>query len=314
MLHWIVIPAATALDQTMGDPRRLPHPVRWMGTAIEKLEPRFRRLQLPLILSGGLFWLFLVAATYCSAKTVLGVTGSIHPHFQVILEIILVYYCLSARSLSGEAMGVYRSLENNDLAAARNRVAMIVGRETQNLSPGGVAQAAVETVAENLVDGFMAPLFFAAIGGAPWAVAYKMVNTLDSMVGYKNDRYQQFGKVSARMDDLFNYLPARLSILVISCCADFHHRGSLKRTFAIAVRDGRNHTSPNAGFAEAAFAGALQVRLGGPSTYHGKVVHKPTIGTEFNPVETDHIKQACRLMLFTALAWAVCMWPVSLLF
>lgn len=311
LLHWIVIPAAVFLDQVLGDPHRLPHPVRWMGMAIEKLEPPLRRPELPPVLCGGVFWLLLVAGAYIAAAAGVAAAGAIHVDFRIVLEIILIYYCLSARALCREAMGVYRALKNDDLAVARNRVAMIVGRETRNLTATEVARAAVETVAENLVDGVVAPLFFAALGGAPLAVAYKMVNTLDSMVGYKNDRYRLFGRVSARMDDLFNYLPARLCVPVIALCAELYLKNSLKRTFVLAVRDGRNHTSPNAGFPEAAFAGALKARLGGPGVYHGKVVHKPFIGAEFDSVKTDHIQTACRLMQLSALIWALCMWPVS---
>jgi adenosylcobinamide-phosphate synthase len=171
-----------------------------------------------------------------------------------------------------------------------------------------VARATVESVAENLVDGFMAPLFFAAIGGAPLAVTYKMINTLDSMVGYKNDRYYKFGKVSARMDDLFNYLPARLSIFIISLCSGILGKSALKGTLTTAIKDGRKHSSPNAGFPEAAFAGTLNVRLGGPNMYHGQRVEKPYIGKEFGPVKIEDIEKACRLMLLSALAWAVFMW------
>lgn len=312
-LHWIVIPIAVILDLTLGDPRRLPHPVRWMGKAVEILEPFFRRFRFLEVINGGLFWSFLVGVTFLAAFGIVLIANAIDPILSIGLEIMLIYYCLSARSLSQEAMGVYHALKKNDLINAERRVAMIVGRETQHLSSTGVARATVESVAENLVDGFTAPLFFAAIGGAPLAVAYKMINTLDSMVGYKNDRYYKFGKVSARMDDLFNYLPARLSILIIALCSGLLRKESFKSTFLTAVRDGRKHLSPNAGFPEAAFAGALNVRLGGPNIYHGQRVEKPYIGKEFGPVKTEDIKKACRLMLLSALAWTVFMWLMSII-
>jgi adenosylcobinamide-phosphate synthase len=312
MFYWFTIPVAIILDLILGDPRALPHPVRWMGTAIDSLEPKFRRFQFPMVINGGLFCFFLVGVTYLFTHGVMRITAVIDPALAMVLEIILIYYSLSARSLCKEALGVHHALKQADLPEARRRVAMIVGRETHDLASSGVAQATVESVAENLVDGFIAPLFWAAIGGAPLALTYKMVNTLDSMVGYKNDKYYQFGKVSARLDDLFNYLPARVSILMIALCAEIFEKGNFKRSFATALRDGRKHTSPNAGLAEAAFAGALHVRLGGPNRYHGKIVYKPYIGEDFAFVQTEDIKKACQLMLLSALGWMLMMWPMSM--
>jgi adenosylcobinamide-phosphate synthase len=284
-----------------------------MGKAIEALEPVFRRFQFLEVVNGGLFWSFLVGATFLAVFGIILIAKAIDQTLSVGLEILLIYYSISARSLSQEAMDVYHALKKNDLIGAKKRVAMIVGRDTRHLSSTGVAQAAVESVAENLVDGIMAPLFFAVIGGAPLAVAYKMINTLDSMVGYKNDRYYKFGRVSARMDDLFNYLPARLSVFIISLCSGILSKKTLKSTFITALRDGRKHTSPNAGLPEAAFSGALNIRLGGPNMYHGKVIEKPFIGKEFGPVKTEDIEKACHLMLLSALAWAVFMWLMSIL-
>jgi adenosylcobinamide-phosphate synthase len=177
---------------------------------------------------------------------------------------------------------------------------MIVGREVDRLDETGVTRAAVETVAENLVDGVIAPLFFAVLGGAPLAMAYKMVNTLDSMVGYKNERYLLFGRFAARLDDVANYLPARLSVPFIAIAAHLLN-GRGRAALKIARRDGRAHASPNAGYPEAAFAGALGLWMGGPNTYHGRVVEKPVIGKELAGARRIHIRQACRLMLSTSL-------------
>ncbi len=312
MLHWSVIPLAVLLDVCLGDPEWLPHPVRWMGRAIEQLEGPFRRLPFHLIVNGGLFWLALVGAVFIAGYTVIAIADAIDIRFGILVQILLIYYALSARCLAKEALGVWRALNAHDLETARKRVSMIVGRDTRQLDEKGVAQAAVETVAENLVDGFVAPLFFAAMGGAPLALVYKMVNTLDSMVGYKNDRYKKFGKAAARMDDLFNYLPARLAVPIIAVAAEWMTKGSGKRALLFAWRDGRKHTSPNAGFSEAAFSGALQVRLGGPSIYNGREVVKPYIGEGFGPVEPGHVPQACRLMLAAAILWSTCMWPISI--
>jgi len=180
---------------------------------------------------------------------------------------------------------------------------MIIGRDVASLSANGVKRGCVETVAENLVDGVIAPLFFAAIGGAPLAVAYKMVNTLDSMVGYKNERYVLFGKASARMDDIANYIPARLSVPVIALAAQLL-AGKGRVALTTAVAEGGNHSSPNAGYAEAAFAGVLGVRLNGPNYYSGERVDKPWLGIRFSR-ETDirHIRQACDLMFLSSLLW-----------
>ncbi|MCP4219427.1 MAG: cobalamin biosynthesis protein CobD, partial [bacterium] len=187
---------------------------------------------------------------------------------------------------------------------AKGKLSYIVGRDVENLSEDGIAGAALETVAENLVDGVVAPLFYAAIGGAPLAMAYKMVNTLDSMVGYKNEKYLHFGKASARIDDLLNYIPARLSIPVIGLAAQFL-AGRGKDAIVTAIREGRNHSSPNAGYPEAAFAGTLGVRLGGPNYYDGVLVEKPYIGKKFGIVRAGHIKKACDLMILSSFLWLI---------
>jgi adenosylcobinamide-phosphate synthase len=184
---------------------------------------------------------------------------------------------------------------------------MIVGRETDQLDKEGVSRAAVETVAENLVDGIVAPLFYAALGGGPLALAYKMVNTLDSMIGYQNDRYREFGWAAARLDDGANWLPARLTVPLVALAAAFLN-GRWREVLTLARRDGRKHTSPNAGLSEAAFAGALAVRLGGSNRYHGVMVAKPWIGADFGPVKTDDIQRACDLMLLTAVCALVALW------
>ena len=197
-------------------------------------------------------------------------------------------------------MDVQTALEINGIKAGRDKIAMIVGRDVNNLDQTGVVKAGIETVAENFVDGFLSPLFFALIGGIPCAVAYKMINTLDSMVGYKNDKYIEFGRASARIDDVANFIPARVSVIIIAGATfllpDKRGLSSLITGFS----EGRFHKSPNAGFPEAAFAGALKVKLGGPNYYHGKLVEKPYIGNDFQDPGLGQIKQACELMLFAS--------------
>jgi len=310
---WYILPAAFALDFLLGDPRILPHPVRWMGRAIELLEPPFRRIPLKLSLNGVLFAAVLITGTWLLAFLSLAAVQLVHPLLKVMLEIILIYYCIAASSLDSAAREVRQCLDRQNIQAAREKVAMIVGRDITRYNQTGLARATVETVAENLVDGVTAPLFFAAIGGAPLALAYKMTNTLDSMVGYKNQTYRQFGQMSARIDDVFNWLPARLTVPVIALATQILS-GCGKRSLKTAVCEGANHASPNAGYAEAAFAGALAVKLNGPNYYHGQLVDKPYIGVRFGKTSPDHIKKACDLMLLSAALWLIFLLGARLLF
>jgi len=307
------LPAAFLLDIFLGDPRRLPHPVRWMGKIIEHLEPHFRKLRMHPVWAGLFFSLSLVAGTWAGTVLILGVAQALDPILKTCVEIILIYYCLSARSLKDAAMEISRCLQQKNIETARKKVALIVGRDVDKYEEAGIARAAVETVAENLMDGVISPLFFAAIGGAPLAMAYKMVNTLDSMVGYKNEKYLNFGKASARIDDILNYIPARLSIPLIAIASQIL-AGKGLLAFKTAVQEGSNHSSPNAGLPEAAFAGALAVKLNGPNTYDGKRVDKPYIGIRFGETKTDHIKKACDIMMLTAFLWIGVVWGATTVF
>jgi adenosylcobinamide-phosphate synthase len=273
-----------------------------MGNAIQGLERPFRHLPLPLGVSGILFAGILVSGTWGACRALLAVAGQIHPLFADIVETLLIYYSLSARSLHDAAMAIFRSLQGGRLNEAREKTAMIVGRDVETLDEEKITKAAVESVAENLVDGFIAPFFYAAIGGAPLAMAYKMVNTLDSMIGYKSDAYIAFGKAAARIDDAANFIPARFSPPVVAAAAQLlAQKGGA--TLKTAFREGRQHTSPNAGFPEAAFAGALGITLGGPSHYQNVWVRKPEIGTGLKAAAFFHIPRACGLMLLSAVLW-----------
>lgn len=294
--------AAFTLDFLVGDPSWLPHPIRWMGRGIETLEPRFRHLPLPLIYSGALMAILLICTTYLLTLSLVHLSGYIHPILELIINIILIFYCIASRSLDQSAREVLDRLVSKDLSGARSRVGCIIGRDTNCLGFNGIRRAVVETVAENFVDGVAAPLFYAIIGGAPLAMAYKMINTLDSMIGYKNERYYQFGKAAARIDDAANFLPARLSVPVISLAANLLGRSG-KRAFVTALTEGANHSSPNAGYPEAAFAGALAVRLNGPGVYGGIRVEKPFIGKRFGQVADMDIRRACDLMLLSSVIW-----------
>ena len=284
----------------LGDPQRLPHPVRWMGRAIVLAEPWFRRLPGRGVVAGGLFAAALIVGTWTLTWFALGQCRQVHPALGFALETVAVYFCLSARSLMDAAEEIRVLLKGKHLETARAKVAMVVGRDVDRYQAPDIARATVETVAENFVDGVLSPLFFAAIGGAPLAMAFKMVNTLDSMVGYKNEAYYYFGWAAARLDDVLNFIPARLSVPVIALAAQLLG-GSGRRALRTAWAEGANHTSPNAGRPEAAFAGALGVKINGPNTYGGILVKKPFIGIRFREVEVDDIRKACDLMMVSAL-------------
>jgi adenosylcobinamide-phosphate synthase len=298
-LGWIIA-AALLLDLALGDPPRWPHPVRWMGAAVVCLETRLRGGRLGDRNAGRLLVLILVPGVWALSAALVLLAGWCHPLLGLLVQAVMLWTCVAARGLYSAAMAVAAPLERGDLEAARKAVGLIVGRETESLDASGVARAAVETVAENMVDGILAPLFFVLLGGAPLAMAYRMVNTLDSMVGYRSARYIHFGRAAARLDDAANYLPARLSVALIAAGAHLCG-GRGPQAWRIARRDGRRHASPNAGFPEAAFAGALAVRLGGPNRYHGQVVEKPFIGSEFPDATVADIPRACRLMRATTL-------------
>jgi len=236
----IILPAAFLLDLIAGDPLFLPHPIRWMGKAIELLEPAFRKFSKHLAVSGTLFALFLISSAWAISFIIVVIAGKLHPIFGIVIEIVLIYWCISVRSLKQSAMEVDRSLMDNRIDEAKAKVSLIVGRDVEKLTESGIVKATIETVAENLVDGVISPLFFAVIGGAPLAIAYKMVNTLDSMVGYKNEKYIHFGKAAARIDDVANFIPARLSVTIISLAAQILSRKGLN-AFKTATLEGKNH-------------------------------------------------------------------------
>ncbi|WP_022666031.1 adenosylcobinamide-phosphate synthase CbiB [Desulfospira joergensenii] len=296
---------AFVLDALAGDPRWLPHPVVWMGRAISFFEKKFRAAFTNLFLSGLVFALFLIAVVWVVSLGVVKLALAVHPVVGIIVQGVLLFYCFSVKSLVTAAHDVAIPLMAGDLPEARNKVAMIVGRETQTLDREAVTRAAIETVAENFVDGFLSPLFFFLLLGVPGALAYKMINTLDSMVGYKNDAYILFGRASARIDDMANYIPARFSMFVISGAAFILSPKRGVTALKTAFEEARNHKSPNAGFPEAAFAGALAMRMGGPNVYHGQMVDKPYIGARFPDPSVSKIRMACELMMLSALVAVV---------
>ena len=296
-IQWYIILTAFILDFVLGDPAKIPHPVIYMGKAIEFFENRFRKYIKHLLISGFFFAGFLIFSTWLLSFTIIKVSMNIHPFFGDFIQIFLLFFCFSSTSLEKASLKVFYALKEGNIDDARKKLSMIVGRQTKTLDENSVTMATVETVAENFVDGFLSPLFFAMIGGVPLALSYKMINTLDSMVGYKNDTYFFFGRASARIDDAANFIPARLSVLVIALSAAFFSLEKGVLSFKTGFSQGHLHKSPNAGYPEAAFAGALKIRLGGPNLYHGILVEKPYIGKEFKAPQKGRIKHACDLMM-----------------
>lgn len=310
---WLTLAALLTgyvLDLIFGDPRQIYHPIRIIGNLIAVLEKGIRKV-FPKTskgeLAGGTMLVVLVVLI-CTAvpAALLGLAAWIHPVVYWLLASFWCWQILATKSLKTESMKVYAPLKEGDLPAARRAVAMIVGRDTERLTEEGVAKAAVETVAENTSDGIVAPLIFLALGGPALGFFYKAVNTMDSMVGYKNERYLYFGRTAARLDDVLNFLPSRISAwLMILAAAILGMDG--KNAKRIYLRDRKNHASPNSAQTEAVIAGALRVQLAGDAWYFGELYKKPTIGDPFRAVEPEDIVRANRLMYLTsALALAVC--------
>lgn len=294
---------AFLLDYWLGDPAHWPHPVRWIGKLITWLQTRIRAIchgERALRLGGAVLWLAVVGVTWLLSWGLLALMNMLHPWLGWLAEVWMIYTLLAGRCLSDSAMMVHQALQQGSLEESRRQLAGIVGRDTAQLEKPQITRAVVETVAENSVDGVIAPLFFLLIGGAPLAMAYKAVNTLDSMVGYKNAQYRAIGYVSARMDDAANLIPARLSWLLLSAAA-WLLKADYRQALRIGWRDRYQHASPNCGWPEATVAGALGVRLGGPNHYFGERVEKPWIGDEGREIALSDIPRSIHLMMTASL-------------
>lgn len=300
----MAILAGFFLDFCFGDPHGMPHPVRVVGTLIGTLDKWFLRWagkEKKKEEAGGFFLvLCTLALTGGACLLILTAASAAGPVWLFAAETVMCYFLLAARSLRDESMAVYRNLKKEDVEAARFCVSMIVGRDTKPLSRTGIVKAAVETVAENTSDGVIAPLFYLALGGPVLGWIYKAVNTMDSMVGYKNETYFYFGKAAARLDDFANFLPSRLcaALMIVS---SFFLRMNFKNAVRIYRRDRLRHQSPNSAQTEAVCAGALEIQLAGDAWYFGKLHEKPTIGDPMRPVEAQDIVRANRLMYMTAI-------------
>lgn len=290
---------AALLDLFLGDPAGFPHPVRGVGRLALVLEKLFRSLRfLPLRLAGVLTLISVVLITGGSVFLLVDATSRMQPAAGFAVSAILLYFAIAPRDLADHAMSVCRALERGDLELARQSVAMMVGRDTARLDETGVAKAAVESVAENTADGVTAPLLYGLLFGPVGAWVYKASNTLDSMFGYKNERYREFGWASARFDDLLNYIPARLTVLAVAFAAFILRLdpvGSLRTVHQCA----RRHESPNAGYPESAYAGALGVSFGGARSYGGRIKELPVLGLADGRIDTGVLRLSVRLMYAT---------------
>lgn len=302
-IFWLILPALL-LDLILGDPRWMPHPVRWIGKLIEKMEQYLRNTSLQERFSGWILALSVVFIVLFFSSHALFLVKRISLTLSHALEIWMIFTAVSLKSLRQEAMEIRKHLENNDLSEARKALSMIVGRDTEDLMEDDIIRATVETVAENFVDGVLSPLLFTLIGGGPLALAYKAINTLDSMVGYKNERYIEMGYASAKLDDAANFIPARISIPLLSIGAFLRGYG-FRNTFRIGMRDRKKHPSPNAAHPEATMAGALGVQLGGTSRYQGVISEKPYLGDNRFPLEKNHILQSLRLIETTTFVFVI---------
>lgn len=288
--------AGLLLDLLFGDPVWLYHPVRLIGNWISWAERQLRKVcGSHLMAAGGVLWVMTALMAFLIPFALLALAGWLHPALRFLLETFWCFQILAARSLSSESRKVYEKLKESDLPGARRAVSMIVGRDTEKLTEEGVIKAAVETVAENTSDGVTAPLIYMMIGGAPLGFLYKAVNTMDSMLGYKNDRYLYFGRIPAKMDDIFNYIPARITGLLMTAAA-FLTGLDGKNAWKIYRRDRRKHASPNAAQTESVCAGALGVQLAGDAVYFGKVYKKEFIGDALRRIEPEDIQRTGRLM------------------
>lgn len=295
--------AGFILDLIFGDPHWLPHPICLIGNMIGFLERNLRKLLVPnptaLLAGGALMVIIVLVVSFAVPYYILQLAEAVSPWLRFGLETIMFYQIFATKCLRDESMKVFTALDNNDLADARVKLSWIVGRDTKNLSAEEVTKGAVETVAENTADGIIAPMLYMFLGGAPLAFLYKGINTMDSMVGYKNDKYLYFGRCAAKLDDLANLIPARIAGLVMIIAAflvGLNGPGAWK----IFWRDRYHHLSPNSAMTESVTAGALNIQLGGDHYYFGKLVHKETIGDDIRPVCPQDIMQANRLLYMTA--------------
>lgn len=290
------------IDLIVGDPYSFPHPVKYIGKLIKVVENFVRKTAKTdrgLKIGGFFLWFVTVGTTFAVTYLIVKL-ARFNTIVYVAVNSILIYTTLATKCLKDEAKKIYEVLKTGDLQKSRTQLSYIVGRDTANLDEKEIIRATVETVAENTVDGLIAPLFYAFIGGAPLAMAYKAINTLDSTVGYKNEKYLHIGFASAKIDDIANYIPSRISVILFTI-GNFFLGSDYKNCFKISIRDRKNHKSPNCAFSEGAVAGALGIQLGGTNVYFGETVYKPTIGDKTREIEVEDIARTNKILYATSL-------------
>lgn len=310
MIRVVEIAVAYLLDLLLGDPRWIPHPVVGMGRLITCLENMLYpgaavRTPRGEVLRGGLLVVVLLFSVYLASRGALHLAAVLHSYLESLLSIWLLSTALAARGLAQAARNIYHPLLQGDLPRARLALSKVVGRDTHQLSEGEVVRGAVETVAENIVDGITAPLFYAFLGGAPLALLYKTVNTMDSMLGYKNERYLYFGRVAALLDDVLNYIPARITFVIILLLRGVRGRRN-SGSWWFLWQEAKKHPSTNSGFSEAAMAGFLGVRLGGLNSYRGKPSFRAYMGKPLVSLSSVHIWETVKVMYAAELIFFIC--------
>ena len=288
------------LDLLIGDPNNPFHPVRGIGLLASKLETIFRKLlKNSLKIAGLIVWMITIILTFAITYGIIFVCMKINKYLGIIVQGIIIYFCISAKGLVVEGYKVIKYLNEGNIEKSRKQLSYIVGRDTESLDSKEITRAVIETIAENMSDGVIAPILFAGIFGAAGSMAYKAVNTMETMFGYKNEKYIKFGYFPAKLDDLFNYIPARVTGIFIIISSFFLKR-DYKNSFKIYKRDRYNHTSPNSAHPEAAMAGALDIQLGGANYYFGKIVEKPVIGDKIKEIEINDVKKTAEILYLSA--------------
>ncbi len=315
MFYWAgIVATALILDLIIGDPQYSFHPIRLVGKLIEwvegKIRPHFKECNQSLFQGGVITVVIVIAVCLVVVHNIIRLAYIINPTIGWIVQALICYVCLSTGSLKSESMKVYKPLQAGDVEGGRKAVSMIVGRDTTSLDEKGITKATVETIAENTADGVIGPLFYMIFFGAVGGFVYKAINTMDSMLGYKNDKYLYFGRAAAKLDDIANYIPARLAavfMIIASGIAGFDSDNAVK----IYKRDKNNHQSPNSAHTEAVCAGALNIQLAGNAYYFGKLCEKPTIGDTNRPVTIEDIPRANKLMIYSSVVSAVILLAVD---
>lgn len=305
----ILISIAILLDFFIGDPEKFPHPIRFIGALISYLEKKVRNKNKNLKVSGFFIALITIIITFLSINCILNISRKVNIYFYLILKIYILFSALAARCLFNEGKKVYVSLLYEGIENSRKKLSYLVGRDTSELNEKEIIRATIETISENTIDGVISPLFFMILGSffnmpAQFAYIYKAVNTLDSMIGYQNEKYREIGYFSAKIDDVFNYIPARMGGILMVISGAFFNL-DIKNGFKIMIRDRKNHKSPNCAYPEGAIAGLLGIQLGGTNTYFGEKVFKPTIGNKLRDVKMQDIIETSKIIFISEILFFI---------